>query len=87
MSVQEPSRERGPGEVTESGPRRKFDRTSRIVAIAIVAAIIIPVLWMVIASAMRGPDAFDENQPSGSRNRPSLRTTLPPLRNTTTLSP
>jgi hypothetical protein len=45
------------------------------------------VVWLIISSALSGQDGFDENQPSGNQNRPSLRTTLPPLRSSTTDPP
>jgi hypothetical protein len=63
--------------VTATPTRR--DRTSRIVAIAIVLAIVIPMLWLVLSAAMSGPDAIN---PSGGRGvttttAPRATTTLP----------
>jgi hypothetical protein len=60
--------------VTGPGVTRR-DRTSRIVAILILAAIIVPVLWLVLNAAIRGPGALDpEMVPS---TIPRATTTLP----------
>lgn len=46
-----------------SAPPLRKDRPSRVIAIAILVAIIVPVLYLVINAAVRGPDAinFDTN--------------------------
>ena len=87
MSDPRPAADHGPSGTASAGTPRAFDRTSRIVAIGLVASIIVPVVWLIISSALSGQDGFDENQPSGNQNRPSLRTTLPPLRSSTTDPP
>lgn len=61
--------------MTDPTPSRR-DRTSRVVAIMILAAIIVPVVWLVLNAAVRGPDALDpEMTPSTV------------VRTTTTLTP
>jgi predicted secreted protein len=47
---------------TSSASRR--DRTSRVVAVTIVLAIVIPVLWLVLSTALGRQDPID---PSGGR--------------------
>lgn len=49
-----------------TAPGRRRDRPSKVIAIAILVAIIVPVLYLVINAAVRGPDAinFDTNPTS-----------------------
>lgn len=47
-------------------PPRRTDRSSRVVALVILAAIVVPVLYLLINAAVRGPDAinFDTDTPT-----------------------
>jgi uncharacterized RDD family membrane protein YckC len=60
---------------TPAGSRR--DRTSRVVAILILAAIIVPVLWLVLSAALGGPTSLD----------PEMEPNMVPRAPTTTYSP
>lgn len=42
-------------------PRR--DRASRVVVVAILVALIVPVVWLVVTAAIQGPDAVDRTPP------------------------
>lgn len=56
----------------------RTDRTSRIVAIVIIAAIIVPVVWLVFSAALRGPDAVDFDDPPPTQLRaPTTSSTVP----------
>lgn len=55
---------------------QRRDGTSRIVAIVIIAAIIVPVIWLVVSAAFRGPDALDPEMTPSTM----LRTTTTSVR-------
>jgi hypothetical protein len=59
-----------------SSPRR--DQTSRIVAFVIIAAIIVPVIWLVVSAAFRGPDALDPEMTPSTMLRSTTTTTVVP---------
>jgi hypothetical protein len=65
--------------VTEGQPAaRRTDRTSRIVAIVIIASIIVPVVWLVVSAALRGPDAVNFDDPPPTQLRaPTTSSTVP----------
>ena len=52
------------------GPPTRRDRSSRIVFFVILAAVTVPMLWLVISSALRGPDAVDFDQPRPASDGP-----------------
>jgi hypothetical protein len=56
--------------VTSPTPPRR-DRTSRIVAFVILAAVIVPVLWLVVSAAFRGPDALNPDMTPPTNLRPA----------------
>ena len=61
---------------TPATPPTRRDRTSRIVAVVILAAIVVPVVWLVLSAALGGPDAVDLERP-GTSEIPRLSTTRP----------
>jgi len=61
--------------VPEPTPPRA-DRSSRILAIVIIAAIVVPVVWLVLSSALRGRDAVDLDRP-GTSELPRLTSLAP----------
>jgi hypothetical protein len=56
----------------EGSPVPRRDRTSRIIAIVIVAAIIVPVIWLVVDAALSGRTSLD---PGGGTT--TVSTTVP----------
>lgn len=62
--------------MTTPAPPPRRDRTSRILFVAILAAIIVPVVWLVLSAALGGPDAVDLERP-GTEQLPRLTTTAP----------
>jgi len=61
---------------TPSSPPPRRDRTSRILFVAILAAIVVPVVWLVLSAALGGPDAVELERP-GTDPLPRLTTTTP----------
>ena len=55
-----------PGAAPRPNQPSRRDRTSRIVFFVILGAVTVPMIWLVISSALRGPDAvnFDQQRPS-----------------------
>ena len=58
-----------------SRPSRR-DASSRIIAVVILAAIVVPVVWLVLSAALGGRDAVDLDRP-GTSELPRLTTTAP----------
>lgn len=54
----------------------RADRPSRIVAMVILAAIVVPVVWLVVTTAIGGRDAVDFDTPTTSELQ-RLTTTVP----------
>lgn len=57
-------------------PSRR-DRSSRILAVVILAAIVVPVVWLVLSAALGGREAVELERP-GTSDLPRLTTTTRP---------
>lgn len=62
---------------TPPPPAGRRDRTSRVLFVIILAAIVVPVVWLVLSAAIGGRDAVDLDRP-GTTDIPRLTTSTPP---------
>lgn len=62
---------------TPGSPPPRRDRSSRLLAVVILAAIVVPVLWLVLSTALRGREAVELERP-GTGDLPRLTTTAQP---------